>query len=67
MKKICNIDYSSSLTAIFKTQIRRIRTRIRRMPRTWWTQRIQWAQRIWRIGRIQWIYRIWWIHILIRI
>ena len=47
--------------AIFKTRIRRMQTRIRRMRRTWRTRRI-WRirriQRIWRIRRIQRIPRL---------
>ena len=60
--------------AIFKTRIRRMGTRIRRMRQTRLTRRIQWTRRIWRIQqirlilrirRIQRICRIWRIHILI--
>ena len=50
---------------IFKTQrIRRMRTQIWRMRRTWWTRWIQQTRRIWRTWRIQRIprtQRIWWI------
>ena len=42
----CNLLIS---LAIFKTRIRRIGTWIRRMWRTWHTQRIQRTQWIWRI------------------
>ena len=57
INKITDINkrYCSFLKAIFKTQIRRIQTRIRR---TWQTRRIQRIQRIWRIWRIQRIRRI---------
>ena len=41
-----NKRYCSFLKAIFKTQIRRIQTRIRRMRRTWRTRRIQRIRRI---------------------
>ena len=47
--------------AIFKTQIRRMQTRTRRMRRTRWIWRIQHIrriQRIWRIRRIQQIWQI---------
>ena len=37
--------------AILKTRIRRMRTRIQRMRRTWRTRRIQRIQWIWRIQR----------------
>ena len=56
-----------------------MRTRIRRMGRTWWTRRI-WRIRPWsyssmirrtrrirRIWQIQQMQRIWWIRILIHI
>ena len=57
INKITDINkrYCSFLKAIFKTQIRRIQTRIRR---TWQTRRIQRIQRMWRIWRIQRIRRI---------
>ena len=41
--------------AIFKTRIWRMRTRIRRIRRTWQTRRIRWTRQI---RRIQWIWRI---------
>ena len=47
--------------AIFKTRIRRMRTRIRRIRQI---RRIQRIRRTRRIRQIQWI---WWIRILIRI
>ena len=47
-----------SFWAIFKTRIRRMWTRIRRMRRTWWTRQIRRTWRIWRIRRIQRIWRI---------
>ena len=53
--------------AIFKTQIRRMQTRIQRMQRTWQTRQIQRTQWIWRIPRTQRIQQIWRIHILIHI
>ena len=55
------------LLAIFKMRIRRMRTRIWRMRRTWRTQRIWRIRRIWRIQRIRRIQRIWRIGILIHI
>ena len=47
--------------AIFKTRIRRMRTRIQRIRRTWGTRRIQWIWRIQRTRQIWRIQRIWWI------
>ena len=44
--------------AIFKTRIRRMRTQIQRMRRTWRTRRIQRTRRIWRIQRTRWIWQI---------
>ena len=53
--------------AIFKTRIRRMWTRIRRIRRTWRIRQIRRIQQIRRTRRIRQIQRIWWIRILIRI
>ena len=46
------------ILAVFKTRIRRMRTRIRLMGQTWQTQRIWWIRRTRRIRRIRRIQRI---------
>ena len=64
-------DYSNyPKEAIFKTQVRRMQARLRRMRRTWRTRQIQRTWWIWRIRqtrRIRQIQWIWRIPILIRI
>ena len=44
--------------AIFKTQIRRMQTRIRRIPRTQWIRQTRWIRRTRRIRRIRQTQRI---------
>ena len=57
-RNIGSNEMASNFLAIFETRIRRMRTRIQRMRRTWGTRRIQRIQRIQRIWRIQRIRRI---------
>ena len=52
-RNIGSNEMASNFLAIFETRIRRMRTRIQRMRRTWGTRRIQRIQRIQRIWRIQ--------------
>ena len=63
--KLWNPNYFPYLSvAIFKARIWWMRTRIRRMRRTWQTRWIWQIRRTWRIPRIQ---RIWWIQRIQRI
>ena len=66
-RNIGSNEMASNFLAIFETRIRRMRTRIQRMRRTWGTRRIQRIQRIQRIWRIQRTRRIWRIQRIRRI